>query len=183
MLNINEEIWKPVVEFPTLYKISNKGRVASYRKVLATNVLNSGYLSVQLKVNGININRTVHRLVASAFLENPEGKREVNHIDGNKLNNAVTNLEWVTASENKLHALRIGLKSTDNGLMGFKRGERSKYYNVSWDSSRQKWKTGIRDKGQTYGQKRFDCEIEAALYVNFILDKYGFTDRPKNIID
>lgn len=183
MLNLDNEIWKPVQEFPTLYRVSNLGRVASYRKILATNIINSGYVSVQFKIDGKNINRTVHRLVAEAFISNPENKTEVNHKDGNKQNNCVHNLEWLTPSENKYHAFETGLKDKDNGLTGFKRGNKSKYHNVTWDKARQKWKTGILDKGITYGQKRFDCEKEAARYVNDTIDKYSLHDRPKNIIE
>ena len=56
-------------------------------------------------------NRTVHRLVAQAFIPNPNGLAEVNHKDGNKSNNSVENLEWVTSSENKKHAYNIGLNA------------------------------------------------------------------------
>ena len=66
----------------------------------------SGYLSLQIEGKAY----TVHRLVALAFIDNPENKPQVNHIDGVKTNNDVSNLEWVTNSENQLHAWKIGLQ-------------------------------------------------------------------------
>ena len=68
-----------------------------------------GYLQVQLYKNGIRSHKRVHRLVAEAFIPNPNNKPEVNHKDGNKHNNSVDNLEWVDKSENMKHAFRTGL--------------------------------------------------------------------------
>lgn len=65
---------------------------------------NKGYLFVCAKENGRRKNLLIHRLVAEAFIPNPENKPEVNHIDGNPHNNRVDNLEWVTSSENRKHA-------------------------------------------------------------------------------
>ena len=65
----------------------------------------SGYISVGID----NITYRLHRIVALTFIENPENKEQVNHIDGNKTNNAVSNLEWVTNQENQIHKFKIGL--------------------------------------------------------------------------
>ncbi len=76
-----------------------------------------GYLTVHLRKNDgtLGKHRKVHRLVAEAFLENPENKPQVNHIDGNKENNNVENLEWVTASENIIHAVSKKLRVAAKG--------------------------------------------------------------------
>ena len=71
----------------------------------------SGYLNVCLTNNTYKKTKRVHRLVAEAFIPNPENKETVNHIDGNKLNNHVSNLEWNTRSEQLFHAYSLGLKS------------------------------------------------------------------------
>ena len=70
---------------------------------LTTEETPKGYLRVYLYKNGKRKHHKVHRLVAHAFIPNPEHKSQVNHIDGNKKNNSVTNLEWATDEENKLH--------------------------------------------------------------------------------
>lgn len=73
----------------------------------------NGYFSYNITMPDGKMRRLpAHRLVAIAYIPNPENKREVNHIDGNKLNNCVENLEWVTSSENKYHAFRTGLQKT-----------------------------------------------------------------------
>lgn len=73
-------------------------------------VSNNGYLRVELWDAGAGRKYSVHRLVALAFIPNPERKPQVNHIDGDKANNAVENLEWATQSENQIHAYRTGLQ-------------------------------------------------------------------------
>ncbi len=104
MTHVNE-IWMPVVGFEGLYEVSNLGRVKSLKRnttsggIMKTNI-NKGYEYVHLCKNGKHYNGKVHRLVAEAFLPNPQYKREVNHKDENKLNNSLANLEWATRKEN-----------------------------------------------------------------------------------
>lgn len=108
-----EEIWKPVKDYEDHYKISNLGRVMSinYRGngrscILKTNINKNGYEQVRLNVNKVGKNKKVHRLVAEAFIDNPENKKCVNHKDSNKTNNNISNLEWCTHSENTIHAFK-----------------------------------------------------------------------------
>lgn len=85
------------------YYICPCGRVYSYKqkKFLKSHVNNKGYQIVTLRQNNINLYKTIHRLVAETYLENPESKSQVDHIDGNKNNNTVDNLRWVTVYENR----------------------------------------------------------------------------------
>ena len=80
----------------------------------------NGYLSVDLYSDGERKTKRVHRLVAETFLPNPDNKPEVNHIDGNKYNNDVSNLEWVSAKENCRHAWDNGLMKPSYGMRGKK---------------------------------------------------------------
>ena len=79
---------------------------------LATEETPKGYLRVYLYKNGKRKHHKIHRLVAKAFIPNPNNKPQVNHIDGNKQNNSITNLEWVTDEENKLHRESINGQDT-----------------------------------------------------------------------
>lgn len=110
---MQEEIWKDIKGYEGLYQISNFGNVKSlnYRRLGFSKNLSlikepHGYFQVRFK----NKTFKIHRLVAETFIPNPENKPQVNHIDGNKLNNNVENLEWCTAQENIIHAFKIGLK-------------------------------------------------------------------------
>jgi HNH endonuclease/NUMOD4 motif len=183
VLNINDELWLPIKEVNGLYQISNMGNISNYRKNLKTHIINSGYKIVGLKLNGVHINRLMHRLVANSFIDNPEFKREVNHIDGDKLNNKSNNLEWVTSSENKRKAYELGLTVYNVPTLGLKLSSASKYHNVGYDKIRGKWTAGIRHKGKTYYQKRFTNEKDAAIHVNWALDQLQLFDRPRNIIN
>ena len=105
------EIWKPIENYED-YSISNFGNVYSSKRtrILKPTNTTKGYIQVHLSKNGKVKNAPIHRLVAKAFIENVDNKPQVNHIDGNKKNNNVTNLEWCTNLENQRHARKIGLK-------------------------------------------------------------------------
>ena len=105
------------------YSISSNGRVVNSRnKEKALQDTTDGYLKVDLYDNGDRITKRVHRLVAEAFIPNPDNKPDINHKDGNKQNNAVDNLEWVTKSENMQHAYQTGLAKphASYGMLGHK---------------------------------------------------------------
>lgn len=110
---LGNEIWKDVEGFGGDYKVSNLGRVYSEvaQRILKTpaNILN-GYCQVPLgsRSNGLRKSFRVHRLVALAFIPNPQNKKEVNHKDKDKMNNTVENLEWMSGWENTQH--KIGIK-------------------------------------------------------------------------
>ena len=183
MLNsICKEIGKPVKNFEKLYEVSSKGRVSNFRKILKTYKINSGYLCLKLANSGMRTSVLVHRLVAEAFIPNPDNKAEVNHKDGNKENNCVENLEWVTSSENKRHALDTGIKVYNIPTKGKKLGNSSAFNNVTFDKARNKWKASVQHEGKQHYQRRFDNEIDAGKHVNWILNKLNLTDRPRNNI-
>lgn len=93
------------------YTIREDGVVTSrFGKVIAQQFYAPGYARVELWKNGVGKKYLVHRLLATAFIPNPEAKPQVNHIDGDKTNNALSNLEWVTQSENQVHAYVAGLQ-------------------------------------------------------------------------
>ena len=100
------EHWKTLTSFPK-YEVSSFGNLITKHALRPW--LAQGYEHVGLWHNGRRHNCKIHRLVAEAFIKNPLNKPEVNHIDGNKVNNCVKNLEWCTSSENTRHAMATGL--------------------------------------------------------------------------
>lgn len=118
-----QEIWLPIAGFEGYYEVSNMGRVRSLDReicngkgtrlrkgrILKYGDQNSGYLFAPLWKDNKGSCPLVHRLVAIAFLPNPENKAFVNHKDGNKQNNLLSNLEWMTHKENHQHAVGLGL--------------------------------------------------------------------------
>lgn len=112
-----QEVWRPIKGYDG-YEVSNKGRIRSYRKRgpgktkhktphiirLSTTGRDQNYLSFSASNSKGPKRLLVHRCVAEAFIPNPKNKPEVNHKDKNGSNNNLTNLEWVTSSENKIHA-------------------------------------------------------------------------------
>jgi hypothetical protein len=123
----DREEWRPIEGFENAYHVSSLGRVKSLgrtvkrafagelrvpERIIKSHVTEHGYEVVGLWANGKIKNARVHVLVAKAFVPNPEGKRCVNHVNGNKLDNRFENLEWCTHSENMKHAYDTGLNSS-----------------------------------------------------------------------
>jgi hypothetical protein len=146
-------IWKDVIGWEGLYQVSNFGEIRSLDRVVNSRgnnnrilkgrlrkllITNGRYNSVNLidKKNGKSTRNSVHRFVAEAFIPNPENKPCVNHIDGNKQNNHVSNLEWCTYAENANHAIETGLKTPHKltDIQKQKIREKAKHYNQlkSW---------------------------------------------------
>lgn len=116
------ETWKDIVSYEGIYQVSNKARIKrimsrknASNKIINYNICPKGYHKVCLTTNGKNKTFTVHRLIIGAFIPNPENKPFVNHIDGNKLNNNIENLEWCTQKENIEHAWKTGLAKAKKG--------------------------------------------------------------------
>jgi hypothetical protein len=108
------ETWRPVVGFENDYAVSDQGRVKRTSKTKRTDILimsgtrsSHGYRDYALTKNGVTTRRYGHRLVAAAFIPNPHDLPQVNHMDGDGMNNCVSNLEWVSNTQNLLHSRRI----------------------------------------------------------------------------
>lgn len=154
---MDKEIWKPIKGYEDKYEISNFGNVKSLylinrqtkmkREKILKQHMTCGYLKVILRKENKMKNYLVHRLVAETFIPNPENKPQVNHINGYKLNNNVSNLEWVTRSENVNHAWINGLhektrmivkenmkKATNSLKKAIEQYDLDNNYIRSWDS-------------------------------------------------
>ena len=108
---------KPIPNWEDLYEACTTGRIYSIRRgrYLKSRINSEGYTSVVLCRDNYRVQYKVHRLVALCFLPNPDCKPCVNHIDGVKDNNLLTNLEWATKSDNLIHAYQIGAKLPTRG--------------------------------------------------------------------
>lgn len=163
------EIWKDVPGYEGYYQVSNLGRVKSLeRKVpherkgfefIKERILKQHikrYSFVVLSKNRKKINKTVHRLVALAFIPNPENKPQVNHIDGIKYNNCVENLEWCTIEYNNNHALVNNLKpkGENHGSAKLSEKEVIEIRNINNSLS-------VRDIAKTYNVQK--CTISKIL--------------------
>ena len=110
----SEETWKDVVSYENYFSVSDQGRIFNKRngRIHKQGKLASGYRMLTFSIEGKYHNKLVHRAVAQAFLNNKNSLPCVNHKDGNKANNNVSNLEWITYSGNTKHALETGLSVT-----------------------------------------------------------------------
>lgn len=111
------EKWVDIEGYEGIYKISNLGNVYSYKSgiILKHRLNTKGYVHYGLRKDGVAKDVRAHRLVATYFIPNPDNLPLVNHIDGDKTNNAYTNLEWCTHSYNQKHAYATGLRVPNKG--------------------------------------------------------------------
>ena len=118
---MQEELWRDIPGFEGFYKASTLGRIKSlarrgtYERILNPIINHSGYYNVSLSKYGKSKNYLVHQLVAKTFIPNPLNLIQINHKDGDKLNNKIDNLEWCTVQENITHSIETGLKPDDKG--------------------------------------------------------------------
>lgn len=132
-----KEIWKDINDYEGIYQVSNLGRV---KRVTTGRILkgcknNKEYLVVTLYKNSTQSTKKIHRLVSQAFIPNTENKPQVNHIDENKTNNMVSNLEWSTAKENSNHGTRTDRLAKTLSIpiiaTNLKTGEYTEFYGSS----------------------------------------------------
>lgn len=133
---MKEEIWKDIPGYDGQYKVSNFGRIQSFRSkyrggqyygmILKSHISKSKYVYQQLRKNNKTITHLLHRLVAEAFIPNPYNKPNINHLDNNPSNNCTTNLQWCTQKENIQYAANLGRMKN----------------NTTWEKGTKPWNTG-----------------------------------------
>lgn len=157
---------KVIDGFGGLYTVTSCGKVKRGGKLLKGGLGTNGYRGVSLCYQGKPKRREVHRLVAIAFIPNPDSKREVNHKNGDKLDNRVENLEWATSKENKIHSINVlGKKNpgTYRGKFGSEHNRSKSFEMISPDGEIIKFgsgleagrKIGIDHSSISYARKHF----------------------------
>ena len=102
-----EIVWKYIEGYGNTYQVNNIGQIRNRSKILKQSINQYGYYQVSLYKNGKKKTELVHRLVGITFIPNPDNKLTINHIDGNKLNNNLNNLEWATMKEQIHHCVKV----------------------------------------------------------------------------
>lgn len=169
------EVWKDIQGYEGFYQVSNYGNIRGVDRtricrgivmpikgrILKQKISRFGYYHVTLGKDAKHTTFMSHRLVALAFIDNTENKSQVNHIDGNKLNNHISNLEWNTPRENMTHG-RLRMNTS------------SKYTGVAWYKPTNKWRSQINIDGKNINIGYFHSEIEAAKsYQDKLKQHYG----------
>lgn len=150
-----EEIFKDIEGYEDLYQISNKGNVYSKKskRIKKPGIDKDTYLYVNLYKEGKAKYFRIHRLVALHFIENPENKPQVDHMDNNKQNNCIENLRWCDQRENEYNKSK---QKSKNG-----KECSSKYKGVCWDKYAKKWRVKITINGKRKHLGMFETEGEA----------------------
>jgi hypothetical protein len=163
-LFMEAEVWKDITGYECHYKISNYGNVKSIKKgkefILCKSVGTSGYRINSLCINSNVKTLMIHRLVAETFIGNSNGM-QVNHIDGNKLNNNVSNLEYVSGREN----IQKYYFTTIN---------KTKRLGATYNKATKKWRSFIRVNGKQIYLGFYETELEASNVYNEAVKKYDY---------
>ena len=180
MQKLKDIMWKPVKGFEGFYEVcflgvarsvlrtsnTETGQRTYLPKMLTVWPDANGYPCVSLSRKGKRTPKTVHGLVAEAFVPNPDNLPQVNHKDKNRQNNHCLNLEWVTARGNQSHS--------------YKEGFTSNYTGVSWEKGRNKWRATIYVSGKKVHLGLYKDEREAAKAYNLALDEFGLKNKYRN---
>ena len=140
-----KEIFKDIKNYEGLYQVSNLGRVYSIinNKILKPKLNRCGYLSVNLKYKGSHVTKSIHRLVAQTFIENLYNFPQVNHIDEDKTNNCVDNLEWCTYKYNNNYGTHREKEARTKGKKVFQYTKDGKFVKEFYSTQEAKRCTGI----------------------------------------
>ncbi len=169
MLSDENESWRIIPGFHNKYEVSNLGRIRKFttKRIMKTSPHIRGYLYATMRLDGKKVMRLYHRLVATAFIPNPENKTTVNHKNGIKTDNRVENLEWVSLSENIQHSFRNlgrenihcsgknnhrsrGVKSLKDGKIFDTITEAARFYKISTTSIHASCTNKIKNKKFEY---------------------------------
>ena len=177
-----DKIWKDIEGYNGTYKISNYGEIQSllpgkyrggqkYGNILKPILQSTGYLAISLRKDNKTKNYLIHRLVAIAFIPNPENKKYINHINATKSDNSVHNLEWCTRKENIQHSIRLGLRKTPwNINKGIKPWNTGKLL-----SQEHKDKISESKKGHVSGHSRKVIDMENGKVYDSVRKAYKFS--------
>lgn len=159
------EQWKVIDEFNN-YAVSDTGKIKNLTtgRILKPRCDRYGYFTIMLRNNGVPYCKFIHRLVAVAFLDNPQNKEQVNHKDYNTLNNNVNNLEWTTPKENARHSACNHTKR-----LGYNNKTGEVY--IYWNDIKQRYLVRLR---MIHHQKQFRTLSEAVAYRDAKLKEIGY---------
>ena len=176
------EVWKDIKDYEGIYQVSNRGNIRSLdREVVYSNgtvrnhkgvemkpsIDKDGYLRVNLSRNGKKSRFFIHRLVGMAFIPNEEDKPAINHKDGVKDNNEVSNLEWATHSENVTHAFETGLNTPHDGGTSIPVNKVDKYTNKIIKKYTS-ISSASRDTGHSIQRIIANANTESGSYCDFV---------------
>lgn len=184
IVNLDNEFWRSVVGYEGLYEVSNFGRIKGMEKIrtakggsyirneqiIIQSIHHNGYKVIGMTKNGKRKSFESHRIIAMSFLPNPDNKAEVNHINLDRGDNSLENLEWTSRRENLSHGFKNKICS-------------SQYRGVAYNKNTKKWIAYCSFNGKLIRMGyKFDNELDAARAYNNKLDELNIENKYKNDI-